>query len=312
MKNATRNFLKNLLPLMFFAMISAHHADAQRWKMVRYEFNGGLGASNFLGELGGANQIGTNYFRDLEWSQTRFGAAIGLRYKLSEFFAFNTHITYGAISGDDKLTEEFFRHYRNLDFRTHIFEWNLNFEAAFQQEQIGHRYRLRRVKGQKGYEIYAYGFVGIGIFNFDPKTDYKGTEVRLQPLGTEGEGLVPTRSKYSLWQFCIPVGFGFKYTIDAKWGIGIEYGMRKTFTDYIDDVSTTYPDRDEQIARSGLLSAELSDRSWELKKVGEPLSQKGDWRGDPNLKDWYVFSMITVAYRFTPINCWPSYLKSYK
>src|SRR5947208_1218251 len=217
--------LRNLLLLLFALLMLPSVSEAQRWKRRRYEMSLGIGASNFLGELGGANQIGTNYFRDFEWSETRFALALGLRYKLSEFFAFNTHLTYGSVAGDDKLTNEYFRHYRNLNFHSHIFEWNLNFEAAYQQEQIGHRYRLRRVKGQKGYEIYAYGFAGIGIFNFDPKTEYKGVEVRLQPLGTEGEGLVPTRSKYALWQFCIPIGFGFKYTIDVKWGVGLEFGM---------------------------------------------------------------------------------------
>ena len=293
MKTITPVF-RNFLVISVFLLISIHKADAQRWKMVRYEFNGGLGASNFLGELGGANQIGTNYFRDFEWSQTRFALAIGLRYKLSEFFAFNTHLTYGAVSGDDKLTEEFFRNYRNLSFSSNIFEWNVNFEAAFQQEQIGHRYRLRRVKGQKGYEVYAYGFVGIGIFNFDPKAEYKGNTYRLQPLGTEGQGLIPTRQKYSLWQFCIPIGFGFKYTIDAKWGVGIEYGMRKTFTDYIDDVSTTYFDNNEIRLAYGNVAAALADRS---PHTNPNITAPDEQRGDPRDLDAYMFAIFSVNYK---------------
>ena len=286
--------------LIFFsiALLSVSHTDAQRWKKVRYEFNGGVGASNFLGELGGANQIGTNYFRDLEWSQTRFGIALGLRYKISEFFAFNTHITYGSVAGDDKLTEEEFRKYRNLNFHSYIFEWNLNFEAAFQQEQIGHRYRLRRVRGQKGYEIYAYGFAGIGIFNFDPKTEYRGNTYRLQPLATEGEGLVPTRKKYSLWQFCIPIGFGFKYTIDAKWGIGIEYGMRKTFTDYIDDVSTTYFDNQTLRDQNGDVAAALADRS-DHSVPGR--TGADEQRGDPRDLDAYMFAIFSINYKLKSV-----------
>lgn len=294
MKKAKSALLKNLILVIFIVFISAINTDAQRWKMVRYEFSGGLGASNFLGELGGANQIGTNYFKDFEWSETRFGIALGLRYKLSEFFAFNTHLTYGSVAGDDKLTDEFFRHYRNLNFSSYIFEWNVNFEAAFQQEQIGHRYRLRRIKGQKGYEIYAYAFVGAGIFNFDPKAEYKGTSYRLQPLGTEGQGLVPTRKKYSLWQFCIPIGFGFKYTIDAKWGVGIEYGMRKTFTDYIDDVSTTYFDNNDIRAASGTVAAALADRS-DHSRPG--ITAPDEQRGDPRDLDAYMFAIFSVNYK---------------
>jgi hypothetical protein len=284
-----------LLFSILFILISVE-TDAQRsrWKMVRWELSLGAGASNFLGELGGANQIGTNYFRDFEWSQTRFGAALGLRYRLSEFFALNSHITYGSVSGDDKLTDEFYRNYRNLNFRSNIFEWNLNFEAAFQQEQVGHRYRLRRVKGQKGYEIYAYGFVGVGIFHFDPKTDYKGVAYRLQPLGTEGQGLVPSRKKYSLWQMCIPIGFGFKYTIDAKWGVGIEYGMRKTFTDYIDDVSTSYFDNHAIRAAYGNVAAALADRSLGF---NPGITAAEAQRGDPRDLDAYMFALFSINYK---------------
>lgn len=285
-----------LLICSIFIIIFSVETDAQRsrWKMVRWELSAGAGASNFLGELGGANQIGTNYFKDFEWSQTRFGAALGLRYRLSEFFSLNTHITYGSVSGDDKLTEEFYRNYRNLNFRSHILEWNLNFEAAFQQEQVGHRYRLRRVKGQKGYEIYAYGFVGIGVFNFDPKTDYKGVAYRLQPLGTEGQGLVPSRKKYSLWQLCIPIGFGFKYTIDSKWGVGIEYGMRKTFTDYIDDVSTSYFDNTALQNAYGSVAAALADRS---PKTNPGITAAEAQRGDPRDLDAYMFAIFSINYK---------------
>lgn len=286
-----------LLLFSILYIIISVEADAQRsrWKMVRWELSLGAGASNFLGELGGANQIGTNYFRDFEWSQTRFGAALGLRYRLSEFFSLNSHLTYGSVSGDDKLTEEFFRHYRNLNFRSHILEWNLNFEAAFQQEQVGHRYRLRRVKGQKGYEIYAYGFVGIGVFHFDPKTDYKGVAYRLQPLGTEGQGLVPSRKKYNLWQLCVPIGFGFKYTIDAKWGVGIEYGMRKTFTDYIDDVSTSYFDLLAIQAAYGNVAAQLADRSLGLHPSA--ITAYEQQRGDPRDLDAYMFALFSINYK---------------
>src|SRR5438874_4440083 len=146
--------------------------NAQYWKRHRYEFSLGIGATNFLGDLGGADQIGTHYFKDFEWTMTRFAAAVGMRYKLSDFFAANAHLTYGRVAGDDKLTKEFFRNYRNLNFFSDIYELNVNFEAAFQQEQLGHRYRLKRVKGIKAYEIYCYVFAGGGGFYFDPKTNF--------------------------------------------------------------------------------------------------------------------------------------------
>src|SRR5262245_24272029 len=126
-----RNLLLLLLGLLMLPAIS----DAQRWKRKRYELSFGVGASNFLGDLGGADQIGTHYFKDLNWTSTRLVVAAGLRYKLSEYFAVNSHLTYAKVTGDDALTNEPSRHYRNLNFESPIFEYNINFEGSFQTEQ---------------------------------------------------------------------------------------------------------------------------------------------------------------------------------
>jgi hypothetical protein len=290
-----KKFSLLLLCVLFFA---SQTADAQRWKRQRYEFSIGGGVSNFLGELGGANQIGTNYFKDLEWSQTRMALAIGLRYKLTDYFALNSHLTYGRVSGDDKLTKEPFRSYRNLNFFSDIYEFNLNFEGAVQKEQVGHRYRLRNVRGLRGYELYTYGFVGIGVFYFDPKTEYNGQIISLRPLGTEGQGQIETRKTYSTLGVCVPAGIGFKYTIDRYWGVGIEIGLRKTFTDYIDDVSTTYYD----FTDPNSLSAQLGNRSNPLNvPSGEeyviPSTQPGQQRGDPRDNDSYMFGIFSINYK---------------
>ncbi len=286
---------KALLALLAIIILLPESSSAQRWKRQRYEFSAGIGISNFLGELGGANQIGTHYFKDLEWSQTRLALAVGLRYKLSNYFALKSHLTYGRVSGDDKLTQEFFRNYRNLSFFSDIYEFNINFEGAFQQEQVGHRYRLRKVRGIRGYELYTYAFIGAGVFHMDPKADFKGTSIRLQPLGTEGQGLVASRSKYSLFQFCIPVGIGFKYTIDRQWGIGLELGLRKTFTDYIDDVSTTFFDF-ASYPGSDPLAAIVADRSNGTKPQ---ITAAGAQRGDPRENDSYMFAIFSINYKLS-------------
>ena len=171
-----------------------------------------------------------------------------------------SHLSYGRVAGDDKLTTEYFRNYRNLDFYSDIYEFNLNFEGAFQQEQVGHRYRLRKVKGMKGYEIYTYAFVGAGVF-----------------------------------QLCVPVGIGFKYTLDRSWGVGLELGIRKTFTDYIDDVSTTYFDF-SNYSGTNPLSAQLSDRSnHSVQFITDPGAQ----RGDPRENDSYMFAIFSLNYKLT-------------
>jgi len=283
--------------LLFFSLI----AGAQRWKYERYEFSFGVGISNFLGELGGANQIGTHYFQDYEFSETKIATAIGIRYKLSRYFALKTHFSYGQIGGDDKLTKEYFRNYRNLNFTSDIWEWNVNFEGAFQEEQIGHRYNYRRVKGLRTYELYMYAFAGVGVFYFDPKTVYKGKTYDLHALHTEGEGLPgdniygkPYPKNYSLVQPCIPLGVGFKYTLDRKWGVNLELGLRKTFTDYLDDVSREYIDPKLLFNNWGPVAVALADRSL----GGHPqTTAPGEERGDPRYKDSYMFAIFSVCYK---------------
>src|SRR6187399_488122 len=119
-----REAMRKLYILLFIILVMPGIVNAQRyrnrWKAYRTEVHFGAGPSNFLGELGGADQIGTNYLKDLEINQTRLSLCGGLRYKLSPMFALNTKMTYGKVTGDDNLTKEFFRNYRNLNFKTNI------------------------------------------------------------------------------------------------------------------------------------------------------------------------------------------------
>jgi hypothetical protein len=265
-----------------------------RWRTMRAEVHFGLGATNFLGELGGADQIGTNGFKDLEFSVTKFAAVFGYRYKLSPSFALNTHLSYGQVAGNDNLTKEFFRNYRNLSFKSHIYEFNTNMEFAIIKEQPGHRYRLRGVRGQKGFEMMFYVFVGAGVFHFNPKAQVEGGQwVNLRDLHTEGQTLVATRKQYGLVQFVVPVGFGFKYTFDRRWGIGLEYGIRKTFTDYIDDVSKTYYDKNLLESPLAAAMADRSDGTYPY------ITAPGAQRGDPRDLDSYMFAVININYRLS-------------
>jgi hypothetical protein len=265
-----------------------------RWKAYRSELHFGAGVSNFLGELGGADQIGTDFLRDLEINQTRLAIQGGLRYKLSQMFALNTKLAYCKVSGDDELTKEFFRNYRNLDFKANIYELSTNFEFAFIREQAGHRYKLRGVRGARGYEFSAYGFVGVGFFYFKNKGEYGDEWVELSDLGTEGQGISSSRDPYSNFQFAIPLGIGIKYSFDRRWGIGLEYGIRKTFTDYIDDASKTYYDNQAIAIENGPIAAAMADKT---DKEFPYITAPGEQRGDPRDKDAYMFAIISINYK---------------
>jgi hypothetical protein len=284
--------------LILIPVLTQAQMSSRRWKAYRYEANFGIGFSNFLGDLGGADQIGTHFAKDLNWSQTGVSVAAGLRYKLTQSFAIHPQLNFGTVKADDAETQEFFRNHRNLSFKSNVWEISTNFEYFFLKEQTGHRYRLRGVRGQRGFELAGYLFAGIGLFHFNPKAEYEGKWYELQPLGTEGQGLVPGRDFYKRVQVCIPMGVGFKYNFDRRWGVGFEYGLRYTFTDYIDDVSQTYYDQDALASYRGDIAAALSDRSNADYTNNNPeVNNAGQQRGDPSHRDAYMFGTVSITYK---------------
>lgn len=298
-----------IIPLLTSAQYKkSHYKRANNFSSsknkARKEYVFGIGAANFLGELGGANQIGTNFVKDLEFSMTRPSAAIGMRYKFAKRFAVKGGLYYQLVSGADRTTKEPFRNNRNLSFKSNIFELSAQAEFYLTKEQQGHRYKIKNAKGMKNYDYQAYMFVGIGGFYFNPKAQYKGSWVALQPLSTEGQGLPGGPKKYSRVSLCIPYGIGAKYNLNKDWAIGLEIGIRKTFTDYIDDVSTNYYDNDALRAAKGNAAADLADPSKlrypaELggNATGAWQSAAGQQRGDPKDKDAYMFINITASYK---------------
>lgn len=277
---------------------------ANKRNKARKEYVIGIGAANFLGELGGANQIGTNFVRDLEFSMTRPSFALGYRYKFAKRFAVKGGFYYQLVSGSDKLTKEPYRHNRNLSFRSNIFELSAQAEFYFTKEQQGHRYKIKNAKGIKNYDFQGYLFLGVGGFYYNPQAMYRGHWTNLQPLGTEGQGLPGGPKKYSRVSVCIPYGIGMKYSLTPEWAVGLEIGIRKTFTDYIDDVSTVYYDNAALRLAKGDASADLADPSLanypiELSGPGAGGVQTaaGEQRGDKKDKDAYMFVNVTVAYK---------------
>jgi len=289
---------------LFLAVVFPHPSEAQLWKQMRYEVTYGFGASNYLGELGGADQIGTNQFKDLEYSMTRYVVSGGLRYRMLKWLSVKGSLQLGMVRGDDQLTSEPSRNYRNLSFKSPIYELAVQFEASILKEQLGRIYRLPGAKGYRWTRYSIYPFAGIAGFYMNPKGEYNGVWYELQPLATEGQGTFETRTKYSRFQVAIPLGLGFKYGFSEKMSISFEYGLRKTFTDYIDDVSTTYVHEDYiRGAASGYtqVAIELADRAdGDLGQEGSSPSSTapGAQRGDPHDKDSYMFAILSLNYRF--------------
>lgn len=248
------SFFKKLNVIIFITIalvvLTELKSSGQGWKRYRREVFISLGASNLLGDLGGANNIGTNGILDFDFPSIRPALNLGYIYRIGQRFDLKSSFTYAWVSGNDKYTLEKFRNHRNLSFRSPILQLHTQMEFFIIREREGHKYDIQGVKGWSNIRIAAYVFIGGGLYYFNPRAKYTDPKngdnkwYSLRPLSTEGEGLIPTRKKYSLIQPTIPVGVGFKYAINKNTSVGIEYSLYKTFTDYVDDCSTTYFDTD--------------------------------------------------------------------
>lgn len=279
--------------LLVVLMGTFFSSEAQRWKRYRWETIYGIGMANFLGELGGADQVGTDYLKDYEWAATRLALTAGLRFKQTQQISHKMNVIVGLVAGNDALTDEPIRNARNLNFRSPLIEVGYNFEFYLKKEKRGHRFKLRGVKGLRSMGLYPYGFFGISGFFFAPQGKVDGRWEWLRGLNTEGQTLSPTREQYSQFQLAIPLGVGIKYAIDRRWLIGLEFGIRKTFTDYIDDVSTTYyPNQliEDSFGTTAALAADPTAETW----IGAAPYQQ---RGDPTDNDSYMFVLVTANYK---------------
>ena len=73
---------------------------AQCWKKQRHELVGAFGATNFLGDLGGANREGTHFVRDLDFILTRPVVSGGYRYRIAENMAVKSNLHWAILSGN--------------------------------------------------------------------------------------------------------------------------------------------------------------------------------------------------------------------
>jgi len=279
---------------------SAQFFDRDRWDSHRHQVHFGLGASNFLGDLGGKDDVGTNDFQDLEINQTQFSLFVGHKYALYKKFYLRTDFTWGRVSGNDNTTQEVFRQNRNLSFKSNIFELAMMLEYEIPiKKRKGHIYDIKGAKGWKNGGSSCYLFGGFGAFYYNPKAEFQGEWIELRPLRTEGQGLPGGADEYGRFSWCIPVGASITKRISHNVSLGLQVSYRYTFTDYIDDVSTSYYNPyDIQLyvgGDQGELAAYLSNPSLGVAQEGlsARVTAPGQQRGDATDNDGYMFAWLT-------------------
>jgi len=253
--------------LLTILSISVLAIEAQKLHVTAFG-----GFSNYQGDLQDKRFT-------LNQAHPAFGA--GLLYEITERFYGRANVTFGKVSGDDKNNS------RNA-------ARNLNFTSPLSDIHLGLEYCLLN---PYDHTLAPYIFAGISYYSFNPYTkDTSGNKVHLQPLSTEGEGFYQGRKNYKLHQFSIPFGGGVKFSFSENVRLAFEIGLRKTNTDYLDDVSTTYIDQAVLLANRGPKAVELAFRGDEL-KTGAAYPADGSQRGSAKSKDWYYFSGVTLSVR---------------
>lgn len=227
---------------------------------------GGIGVASFMGDLGGGSNPDSkmdDYFGDFDFMASRPVMWGAMRYKLSPSFAMKLSLAFGQVSGDDQWSGDPSRQKRNLNFKSPLFEQSLQVEYSIIKESNARKWNRRRKKRVRGASFNLYAFTGIAGVYFEPKgLSPTGTWEKLRPLGTEGQ-TIEGGSTYNNYIAAIPYGLGIKIGLNRKWDFGFEYGFRYTFTDYIDDVGTSYHDNKEIIEANGgsILAGRMADKN---------------------------------------------------
>lgn len=196
-------------------------------------------------EVGGGLGV-FNYKGDISPSfKFRFfkpGGSLFFRYNPNQALSLRAELAAGLIGAADQYSKDPFQKARNMSFRTRITEASAVAEYNFLD------YQEKRFA--VNWTPYVFGGLGISKFKPDVVTD-----------------------SYKTNSLVIPYGVGIKYQIRRPWNIGLEYGTRKTFSDYYDNLG------------------------------GDPKSTVKLEQGDPSKKDTYYYIRLSISYTFYRIVC---------
>ena len=293
--------------LLGLALLASPKADAQQFsKRKQYNSVGvSLNAMNYFGDL-----VPKVNFTSLRPGATRPNVGLSITRRFYPRISGRLALAYGRITGDDSKGTDpndpnaRFRYHRNMNFVNDIFEGS----GVVIVDLIENRNNyLKRP------DFVPYLFVGVAGFHHNPRGQVKadkeggtaptaagspavGSYVNLQPLATEGVS-------YGLWQMAIPFGGGLRYRINRNFDASIEIGWRKTFTDYLDDVSGNYVDRTTLGSPAAQYFGHDITRTDDgvyngFNTPGAPRGNKGV--DGSNKTDWYVQTGVTLNYILTP------------
>lgn len=279
--------MRRLLSIFVITLLTVVGTKAQTF-YTGTEYGVALGGSQYFGDLN--DRYG---FQTVNVAGGAF-----TRLHINPFISVRLGANFTRISYDDKLSTSSFNKARNLNFTSDIIEGYFVSEFNF----------FRFMTGDKDNRWTPYLVGGLGFFYYNPYTTLNGRRYNLIDLGTEGQFAGYGERGYTNFSFCVPVGAGFKYWLSPGVNFGFEVANRIAFTDYLDDVSTTYVGAASFDNRAGLENAAyfLQDRSLEVSDVA--LGRAGKQRGNSSSTDHYMMFTFTLSFQLKTYRC-PTYLK---
>lgn len=224
------------------------------------------------------------------------GASIHYRYRY--FLDVSYRFSFGQLVGGDIRGNVIPA--RNLDFETLYYtnELRVNYYPITIFSDGVHKKRPSTAACSFGKDTPREVFkpsigVGVGHFHFNPySTQGPDGKVYLRPLGTEGQLIPGYRKPYSLDQPALfyDIGFIVNPLRNLELEINVEYVQ--LFTDYLDDVSASYPNAAELANYGGSQALTYSYRG------NGTFPVEGSERGNPFLKDGTFRGFVTLRYLF--------------
>lgn len=263
---------------MFFTfngLQSQNQTKVETPSYQRWRFNFNLGVTNLLGDLGGSRKEGTHFLRDFDYQSSRYCIGGGIEhFNKKGNWGLSSLYMFTRLSGDDKYSNELSRRDRNLSVITNMHSLDL---LVFYSPIESRKLRF---------------YTGIGLFYYNPTAILNGRRYNLRGMGTEGQKLNGQDNSYSKFSAKIPVGLQFKLLdVSKSTELWMDFNTQYCFTDYLDDVSTTYADNSAIEAQNGLVAANLADRSLGMITNN---SSTGSIRGNSTYNDNYMSLVFTL------------------
>ena len=318
MKTRLHEMIQKRLFIFLLCFILVSSARAQYLILgnenVELEIGLNFGPTFFRGDLGSK---GTNFIKDKNYQLPKLMKGAFITMYPNEWLGIRLAGQYTYVEGMDSISsthdvDELWRKQRNLDFKSDM--WEVYSAVEFFPLQY-----IRREDYDYDPIFRPYIFGGVGLFHFNPKgslRDQNGniTWHQLQPLHTEGQGFAeyPERKNYKLTQMNLSYGAGLKYMVSGSINLGLELLYRKTFTDYIDDVSTRYINPvyfDKYLsAADAVIANKISDKTTGTAIPGLGRYAPGNKRGNTNRNDAYFSFLLKFSFRLGSNNTgYPGY-----